>query len=97
MFEIIDDPNQDKLYIITEYAKNGTLADKIIKSKTPLETKVMRKYFRQLIMALEYCHENARVIHRDIKPENILIDENDNIKLADFGVSSMMENGRYGD
>lgn len=42
---------------------------------------------------MEYCHECAHVIHRDIKPENILIDENDNVKLADFGVSTIMENG----
>ena len=41
---------------------------------------------------MEYCHENAKIIHRDIKPENILLDENDNVKLSDFGVSFMMEN-----
>jgi len=45
------------------------------------------KYFRDFISALEYCHECAGVIHRDIKPENILIDDNDHVKLADFGVS----------
>lgn len=44
-------------------------------------------------MALEYCHECANIIHRDIKPENILLDENDNVKLADFGVGYIMENG----
>lgn len=43
--------------------------------------------------AIEYCHENAKIIHRDIKPENILLDENDDVKLSDFGVSFMMENG----
>ena len=43
--------------------------------------------------AIEYCHENAKIIHRDIKPENILLDEYDHIKLSDFGVSFMMENG----
>jgi serine/threonine protein kinase len=42
---------------------------------------------------LEYCHEIAEVIHRDLKPENILLDENDRVKLADFGVSAMMDNG----
>jgi calcium/calmodulin-dependent protein kinase kinase 2 len=52
-----------------------------------------RKYFRQLISAVEYCHECAQIIHRDIKPENILIDSNDDVKLSDFGVSFMMENG----
>ena len=50
----------------------------------------MRKIFRQLIQALEYCHEVVKILHRDIKPENILIDENDDMKLADFGVSSIL-------
>ena len=38
-------------------------------------------------------HTYANVIHRDIKPENLLVDENDVLKLADFGVSTIMENG----
>lgn len=46
-----------------------------------------------MISAVEYCHENAKIIHRDIKPENILIDEFDDVKLSDFGVSFIMENG----
>ena len=91
LYEIIDDPNSNKLYIVTDYIKNGTLTDRINKKR--LNTDEVRKYFRGLIAALEYCHEVAGVIHRDIKPENILIDENDKIKLADFGVSFMMENG----
>ena len=47
----------------------------------------MRKYFGQLVLALEYCHNELGIIHRDIKPDNLLLDENDNIKLSDFGVS----------
>jgi serine/threonine protein kinase len=47
----------------------------------------IRKYFLGLIHAIEYCHDCASVMHRDIKLENILIDENDQVKLADFGVS----------
>jgi serine/threonine protein kinase len=50
----------------------------------------MRRMFRQMIEALEYCHECVKIIHRDIKPDNILIDEKDDIKIADFGVSFML-------
>ena len=60
----------------------------------PLSEELIRKYFRQLILAVEYCHESAKIIHRDIKPDNILLDENDEVKLSDFGVSYIMENGQ---
>jgi serine/threonine protein kinase len=60
---------------------------------TPLTEEKIRKYFRHLISAIQYCHENAKIIHRDIKPENLLLDDEDNVKLSDFGVSFMMENG----
>ena len=52
-----------------------------------------RKYFRQLILALEYCHNELKIIHRDIKPDNLLIDADDNVKLSDFGVSLLLQNG----
>jgi [calcium/calmodulin-dependent protein kinase] kinase len=55
--------------------------------KQSLTTENIRNYFRGLISAIEYCHEIAQVMHRDIKPENILVTENNEIKLADFGVS----------
>lgn len=88
LLEIIDDPDHYKIYLVMEYIKKGSLARKIEQlqqAKIPEET--MRKYFQQLVLALEYCHDVAGIIHRDIKPDNILIDGQDNIKLADFGVS----------
>jgi [calcium/calmodulin-dependent protein kinase] kinase len=92
LFEIIDDPNEKKLYLITEFVKNGNLVKRINNNPelfyTNSDYRPMRKYFRQLIQALDYCHNSVKIIHRDIKPENILIDENDDIKLADFGVSA---------
>lgn len=92
LIEIIDDPNNEKLFIVTEIVREGSLAERLTK-KPPISIELMRKYWRALVSAIEYCHEVANVIHRDIKPENILIGENDVLKLADFGVSQIMENG----
>lgn len=91
LYEVIDDENSEKLYLITDYIENGNLKDMIHKKE--LAVGDIRKYFRGLISAIEYCHDFAKVMHRDIKPENILIDDKNNIKLADFGVSQLFENG----
>ena len=88
LIEIIDDmENHHKLYLVLEYAPGGDLLRKIqnYNKKTLTEAQI-RKYFRQLIYAIWYCHEIVNAVHRDIKPDNILLDENDNIKLSDFGV-----------
>jgi serine/threonine protein kinase len=87
LIEIIDDPNHNKQFLIQEYVSNGDLMKKI-KNQNYTEAQV-RKYFRQLISAVWYCHEVLNIFHRDIKPDNILIDEDDNIKLTDFGVSEV--------
>jgi len=54
----------------------------------PLTEKAARKYFQQLICALEYCH-NKGICHRDIKPENLLLDANNDLKICDFGLSTL--------
>jgi serine/threonine protein kinase len=100
MYEVIDDPDVDKIYIIIEYLHKGSIMDKMkIKGKlTEEETWI---YFRDMIRGIDYCkaftlnylgHEVANIIHWDIKPENLLIDKTNRIKVADFGVSLMMEN-----
>lgn len=91
LVEIIDDPNNEKLFIVTEIVKEGSLSDKLSK-KPSITVGLIRTYWRALVSAIEYCHEVASVLHRDIKPENILIGENDVLKLADFGVSQIMNN-----
>lgn len=48
-----------------------------------------RKYFQQIISSIEYCHAH-KTSHRDLKPENLLLDENNNIKLIDFGLANTM-------
>ncbi|KAI4490689.1 hypothetical protein M0804_003633 [Polistes exclamans] len=72
-----------RVYIIMEYAENGSLLD-IIRRDTYIDESRSRKWFRQLLDAVDYCHERG-VVHRDIKCENLLMDINLNIKLSDFG------------
>ncbi|XP_045794468.1 CBL-interacting protein kinase 2-like [Trifolium pratense] len=77
-----------KIFIVMEYAKGGELFNKIAKGK--LKVDVARRYFQQLISAVDFCHSRG-VFHRDLKPENLLLDENDNLKVSDFGLSTFSE------
>lgn len=53
-----------------------------------------RRFFQQIISAVEYCHKH-KIVHRDLKPENLLLDENLNVKIADFGLSNIMTDGNF--
>ncbi|CAG8456252.1 2022_t:CDS:2 [Gigaspora margarita] len=78
---------QQSMYfiLILEYAAKGELYKQLLKSGRLKEKKASR-YIAQIAEALSYIHQK-HVIHRDIKPENLLIDLNDEIKIADFGWS----------
>lgn len=80
-----------KIYFVMEYAKGGELFNKVSKGK--LKEDLARKYFQQLINAVDFCHSRG-VYHRDLKPENILLDENENLKISDFGLSALSESKR---
>jgi len=54
----------------------------------PLTEEVSRKFFKDLMVGVEYMHTN-KLIHRDIKPENLLLAANGQLKLADFGTSQV--------
>ena len=56
-----------------------------------MEEEKLKKYVKQLALALDYLHNFLNVVHRDLKPENILLDSEDNIKLSDFGVSTFFD------
>ncbi|ESW18853.1 hypothetical protein PHAVU_006G076200 [Phaseolus vulgaris] len=89
LFEVM--ANKKKIYFVMEYAKGGELFNKVAKGK--LKEDVAHKYFKQLINAVDFCHSRG-VFHRDIKPENILLDENGNLKISDFGLSALVESKR---
>ncbi|EDW63518.1 testis-specific serine/threonine-protein kinase 3 [Drosophila virilis] len=72
-----------RVYLIMQLAENGTLLD-YVREKKFLDEPQSRTLFRQLISAVEYIHSKG-VVHRDIKCENLLLDENWNLKLIDFG------------
>ena len=75
--------DEENIFMILEYSNNGTLFSKIRKQKFLLERESF-KYFIEVLNAVNFLHNN-NFIHRDIKPENILLTENNNIKLCDFG------------
>ncbi|CAM9259429.1 unnamed protein product, partial [Ectocarpus sp. 12 AP-2014] len=77
------------LYLVLEFARGGELFTKLAKQGRMSES-VARRYFQQVMNALNYCHD-LYICHRDIKPEKIRLDVDDNVKIADFGFASKME------
>ncbi|XP_070299007.1 serine/threonine-protein kinase BRSK2 [Salvelinus sp. IW2-2015] len=79
--------NKKYLYLVLEHVSGGELFDYLVK-KGRLTPKEARKFFRQIISALDFCHIHS-ICHRDLKPENLLLDEKNNIRVADFGMASL--------
>lgn len=72
-----------RVYIIMQYAENGSLLDRI-RTEGQLAEPAARHIYQQLVAAIDYCHRRG-VVHRDIKCENLLFDKYDVLKLIDFG------------
>ncbi|CAI5726996.1 unnamed protein product [Peronospora destructor] len=83
--------SRTKIFIVLELITGGELFDKIV-SEGRFSEETARFYFRQLVDGVQYCHENG-VCHRDLKPENLLLDENGDLKISDFGLSALYEGG----
>ncbi|GFZ20867.1 protein kinase superfamily protein [Actinidia rufa] len=83
--------SQTKIYIVLEFVTGGELFDKIVhQGRLPENTS--RRYFQQLIDAVSHCHSKG-VYHRDLKPENLLLDSHGNLKVSDFGLSALPQQG----
>ena len=82
--------DDESFYLIMHYASKGQLYSHLKKAGR-FDQKTAAQYMRDTICALQYIHSfDPPIIHRDIKPENILLDENNRVKLADFGWSNYM-------
>ncbi|XP_048134257.1 CBL-interacting serine/threonine-protein kinase 6 [Rhodamnia argentea] len=83
--------SKSKIYFAMEFVRGGELFNRI--SKGRLREDAARMYFQQLISAIDFCHSRG-VYHRDLKPENLLLDEDGNLKVTDFGLSAFTEHLR---
>lgn len=73
----------------------GELFDRIVAKEFFTENEGAR-LFKQILMALNYCHTN-NIVHRDLKPENFLFvspDDDSDLKIIDFGLSKIMNGGK---
>jgi carbon catabolite-derepressing protein kinase len=78
--------------MVLEFA-GGELFDYIVTHGRMKEAEA-RRFFQQIIDAVEYCHRH-KIVHRDLKPENLLLDDELNVKIADFGLSNIMTDGNF--
>lgn len=81
-----DCEDNDRFFIIMEYVPKGSLLE-YVNNKGNLNEVEAQKLFVELVDVLEYLHQEKQVVHRDLKADNILLDENLNIKLIDFGMA----------
>eukprot|EP01116_Phalansterium_solitarium_P005884 TRINITY_DN180_c1_g1_i2.p1 TRINITY_DN180_c1_g1~~TRINITY_DN180_c1_g1_i2.p1 ORF type:complete len:475 (+),score=119.70 TRINITY_DN180_c1_g1_i2:235-1659(+) len=94
LYEVLDDPASDKLFMVLEWAEKGeVLADWTPPGPNFMSESDAWRLFRELISGLSYLHVQ-NIIHRDIKPANLLLSADDRLKICDFGLSQVLENSQ---
>jgi len=86
VMRVFGDEDRSQVYMVMEWV-DGRLLRKIMNESGKLPPERAVRITKKILEALEYIHSHG-VVHRDLKPENIMVDENDNIKLIDFGIAS---------
>ncbi|XP_065077211.1 serine/threonine-protein kinase SIK1 isoform X2 [Ochlerotatus camptorhynchus] len=89
LYEVMESRN--KIYLVTEHAARGEIFDHLVANGRMKEEEAAR-IFSQIISAVDYCHSKG-IVHRDLKAENVLLDNEMNVKLADFGFSNTFSEG----
>mgnify|MGYP000021665819 CR=1 FL=1 len=84
--------SKDEIIMVIEFAGKELFDYIVQRGKMPEDE--ARRFFQQIIAAVEYCHRH-KIVHRDLKPENLLLDDQLNVKIADFGLSNIMTDGNF--
>lgn len=84
--------SKEEIIMVIEYA--GKELFEYIVQNGRMKDQQARRFFQQIIAAIDYCHSH-KIVHRDLKPENLLLDDQLNIKIADFGLSNIMSDGNF--
>jgi eukaryotic-like serine/threonine-protein kinase len=87
IMKVYQDPRPGKFYMVMEWVE-GRLLRQILRDERTLPQDRAIHLTRGVLDALEYIHSHG-VAHRDLKPENIMVDEEDRVKLIDFGIASL--------
>ena len=86
-------PGTGTPFLVMDYAPNGSLGTRhAADEQLPLATVI--QYVTQIANALQYAHDKHHIIHCDIKPDNVLIDQQGELLLSDFGIAVMSQTGR---
>jgi serine/threonine-protein kinase len=86
VMRVFTDDDRSQMYMVMEWV-DGRLLRQILNEQRKLPPERAVKITRRILDALQYIHDRG-VVHRDLKPENVMVDDDDNIKLIDFGIAS---------